>query len=307
VLPVEPSWLRAVRAFEPHAVLVSQGSAYECVARSATRPLLRWLANPARPVRFVNLVQFNRSGVKRNWRTQRHALRFYQAAAANLFVCRRNITEASDWLGVPVPRAQVVCNPANLSDTAGLPWPVSDDEGKDIIRLACVARLDVAVKGQDVLLRALAQINDPRVRLTVAGAGPDRDTLRELARQLGLQGVVHFAGQIADVRALWASHHMLVLASHSEGTPLAMIEAMLLGRPVVVTDVGGCSDWVTYGREGWIAASPTVDHVGAALRAALAEHARLPEAGGLARARAVGLHDPHAGRTVLRVLTPGVE
>lgn len=303
VVPMEPSWLRTIRGFSPHGVLVSQGSAYECVARSATRPLLRWLANSTRPVRFVNLVQFNRPGVKRNQRTQRDARRFYQSAAANLFVCRRNITEAAEWLGAAVPQAKVVCNPANLGDSGALPWPADNTESKSIIRLACVARLDIAVKGQDLLLRALAEINEPRVHVTFAGVGTDGDTLRELARRLGLQDRVDFAGQVADIRGLWASHHMLVLASHSEGTPLAMIEAMLLGRPVVVTDVGGCGDWVTYGREGWIAASSTVSHIVAALRAALEEQQRWESIGAAARERATKLLDPQPGQTVLDLMT----
>ncbi len=304
ILPITPPWIRSLSGFEPDAVLISQGSAYECVARSATRPLLHWLTNRSPQLPMVNLVQFNRPGVKCRRSTQLAARRYYDRAAANLFVCSPNIEQASEWLGVAVPRARVVCNPANLADTSALPWPAHTD---DSIRIACVARLDIATKGQDLLLHALARIDDPRVHLTLAGTGKDSAALRALAADLGLQSRIHFPGQVLDLREFWATHHLLALASHFEGTPLAMIEAMLLARPVVVTNVGGCGDWVTSNRQGWIAASPSTEHMTAVLRSALQAQHDWPTIGLAARAKALEMFDPDAGRSVVNLLIRSAE
>ena len=304
ILPITPPWIHSLSRFEPDAVLISQGSAYECVARSVTRPLLHWLTRQSSQLPFVNLVQFNRPGVKSKRSTLLAARRYYHRAAANLFVCSRNIEQASAWLGTAVPRARVVCNPANLADTSALPWPARTD---DSIRIACVARLETATKGQDLLLHALARINDPRIHLTLAGTGKDLGALRALAANLGLEGRVHFPGQVIDLRKFWATHHLLALASHFEGTPLAMIEAMLLARPVIVTNVGGCDDWVTNDRQGWIAPSASTEHMVAALQTALQAQQDWPTIGQAARTRALELFDPDAGRSLANLLISSAE
>ena len=54
-----------------------------------------------------------------------------------------------------------------------------------------------------------------------------------------------FAGYQSDVRAIWAREQLLVMSSRDEGTPLALVEAMLCGRSAIVSDVGGNQEWVT--------------------------------------------------------------
>jgi glycosyltransferase involved in cell wall biosynthesis len=87
-----------------------------------------------------------------------------------------------------------------------------------------------------------------------------RADLFRLIRCFGLSDRVRFAG-FASVEEIWASNHLLVLPSRIEGLPLAIVEAMLLGRPVVATNVGGNSEVVEDGVTGFLAGAPTVSDV----------------------------------------------
>jgi len=298
-----PSWLHELRRWKPDAVCLSQGSAYECVGRRSTRRLLDWFESDA--VALVNIVQFNEPRNDIRAMTQKRSRRLFGLASCNAFVAARNIDEAGATLGTPVPRSRVVRNPVNLTDASALAWP----ESAGGPRFACVARLHVDAKGQDLLLLALAQRawrHEPW-SLSLFGTGKDEEALGAQAARLGLQDRVRFAGQTTDIRAVFAGHHLLVLSSRAEGTPLAMVEAMLLGRPSVVTDVGGCAEWVTEGENGWLASRhpdpPTVESIGAALDRAWVMRDRWREMGASARDTALRLCDQDPGRTVLELLT----
>jgi glycosyltransferase involved in cell wall biosynthesis len=73
------------------------------------------------------------------------------------------------------------------------------------------------------------------------------------------------------------------MPSRSEGTPLALVEAMICGRPSVVTDVGGNLEWVEEPRNGFIAEAPTVRSFGKALERAWMARDRWPSLGAAAR------------------------
>ena len=93
---------------------------------------------------------------------------------------------------------------------------------------------------------------------------------------------VEFRGQVDDVEGVWAQHHALVLPSRFEGMPLTVVEAMLCGRPCVVTDVGGNRELVRDGINGFIAKAPTVELVDEAMNRAWENRARLKEMGCMA-------------------------
>lgn len=83
-----------------------------------------------------------------------------------------------------------------------------------------------------------------KARLVIVGDGPERDRLEASARSLGINGRVHFAGQISDVKPYYAAADLLVLPSHSEGSPYVLLEAMAAGLPIVATAVGGVPEMV---------------------------------------------------------------
>ena len=104
-------------------------------------------------------------------------------------------------------------------------------------------------KGHAELFRALAaartDIRCPPLRLLLVGDGQEMAPLRALARQLGLNGIVVFCGHRADVRPYYSAADLFVLASHSEGSPNVLLEAMDAGVPILATRVGGVPEMLT--------------------------------------------------------------
>ena len=98
------------------------------------------------------------------------------------------------------------------------------------------ARFD-EVKRLDLLLRAVAATLAPPFGLALIGHGPEEPRLRGLARDLGLERRVTFAGEVPGAATLFHAFDVFVSASRKEGLPLAVLEAMALGLPVVASDI----------------------------------------------------------------------
>ena len=92
-------------------------------------------------------------------------------------------------------------------------------------------------KDHATLLRALATLPDD-VGAVLVGGGSLLEPTRQLAAQLGLQGRVEFAGPVADTAPCYHRFAVFVLSSRTEQMPIALLEAMASGLPVVTTDVG---------------------------------------------------------------------
>ena len=101
---------------------------------------------------------------------------------------------------------------------------------------------------------ALVLARLPRTRFVVIGDGPLRGELEALAVRLRIRHAVAFEGECDDMPACYRGLDMLLLTSWHEGTPLAVLEAMACGLPVVATDVGGVAEIVVSGATGWLAA-----------------------------------------------------
>jgi len=109
-----------------------------------------------------------------------------------------------------------------------------------------------AAKGYHYLLKAarLLADRDIPVKLTFVGDGPLREDLERQASRSGIGERVFFAGRTSDVMAFLPSFDVFAGSSVREGLPLAILEAMAAGRPVVTTDVGGNREAVTDGVTG---------------------------------------------------------
>jgi glycosyltransferase involved in cell wall biosynthesis len=194
------------------------------------------------------------------------------------FVSEANRVLAEKQLGYIFDNAEIVRNPAVVEMDSPIPWP--SDNTDQVLRIACVARLYPAQKGQDILLDILASPlwRERKWRLTFYGNGPNRYVLERLVERLALQDRVSFAGHVS-VEQIWSENHILAAPSHYEGAPLATIEAMWYGRPVVTTDVGISSEIIKEGVTGFLAEAAVMECFSRALERMWAQRERLQEMG----------------------------
>jgi len=163
----------------------------------------------------------------------------------------------ASFLAHGYPEAQFVC----IHNGIELP-PRRSHEGAGRIRqalgvpagapfLLTVARL-TPQKALDVLLAAIPAVLSryPRAYFACVGEGPEQLRLLAQARALGIDEAVHFLGHRDDVPALLAAADLFVLPSRFEGHPLAALEALAAGLPVVGTRVCGLDEAVLDGETG---------------------------------------------------------
>lgn len=120
-------------------------------------------------------------------------------------------------------------------------------------RLITPARIS-REKGLDVAVLAMKLLRDRFAGrcpvLHLFGEGPDETMLKTLADQLGVSDVVRFRGSVPDIIHPELDAHAMVLPSRSEACPLAVLEAMSCGIPVVATAVGGVCELIPDGEHG---------------------------------------------------------
>jgi len=128
---------------------------------------------------------------------------------------------------------------------------VRDDE----VLAVTVANLR-PVKGYPLLMEAARRVIDvaPNVRFVTAGQGVQEDELRALHAQIGLGDRFAMLGYVPNAARLIAAADLFVLASTHEGMPVAVMEALALGVPVVATAVGGLREAIEDGRNGLLVA-----------------------------------------------------
>jgi glycosyltransferase involved in cell wall biosynthesis len=109
-------------------------------------------------------------------------------------------------------------------------------------------------KGHRYLIEAATHVvrEVPDARLVLVGQGPLEGQIRRQVRELGLERSVVFAGHRSDAPRLAGSFDVFTLASVYEGLAIALIEAMALGVPAVVTNVGGLSEVLEDRKQGYI-------------------------------------------------------
>ncbi len=154
----------------------------------------------------------------------------------------------------------------------------------DALIVVNVANL-VPKKGHRYLLAAARRVVDqePRVRFLLVGLGPLGPGLTKEAHQYGLNGHLVFTGFRADAVALMAAADVFVLASVHEGLPVSLLEAMALGRPAVVTRVGGIPEVVLPGETAVLVEPMDVSGLSTAILSLLRDSARRTRMGEMAR------------------------
>jgi len=131
----------------------------------------------------------------------------------------------------------------------GAHWREKEHFDRDAILFTCVGRLEPQ-KNPLLLLQAFAALKDPRIHLIMMGEGSLREQLATYIREHGLERRVHLLGKRNEVPECLAASDVFVLSSNWEGNPLAVMEAMAAGLPVVGTTVGGIPELVESGQQG---------------------------------------------------------
>lgn len=154
----------------------------------------------------------------------------------------------------------------------------------DALVVTCVANL-IEYKGHRDLLDAWATVrrSQPNAELLLVGDGPERADVETTARTVG---GVRVLGSRGDVPAILGISTVLVQASHQEGLPNAVLEAMTAGLPVVATDVGGTRELVADGETGRLVAARDARGLAQALIDLLGDAPRRAHMGDAARVRA---------------------
>jgi glycosyltransferase involved in cell wall biosynthesis len=174
------------------------------------------------------------------------------------------------------------------------PAHVANSTLREELRLAPEDRVLLAignlypVKGHRYAVEALALLRerDPKLHLLIAGRGELDDALRKQAEALGVVDRLHLLGLRSDIPNLLAAADVFVLPSLSEGLPLALLEAMFAGRPIVASDVGEIRNVLANGDAGMLVPAGDAPGLAAALATLLEAPTHAQELASRARHRA---------------------
>jgi glycosyltransferase involved in cell wall biosynthesis len=208
-------------------------------------------------------------------------------------VCRHSYFQA---LGVGIDPRQVHFLPNGVDTDHFRPQRVRNGALRTRFGIAAetplvgfVGRLSVE-KGPDLFLRmALAvRAQHPPAEFILVGEGTMLKQLQTFAKRFGIADAVHFAGNQDDMPAVFNELDVLVSSSLSEAMPLAVMEAMASGLPVVACKVGGIPDLVAHGVTGWLVDESDYETLATRVVDLLEDAELRLAAGRAARERAVG-------------------
>jgi glycosyltransferase involved in cell wall biosynthesis len=252
------------------------------------------------PTPFVIFCQFNSDALAISPR-ERHVTRLVlERSHSVIFVSEQNRSLTRRQYALALSSSQVILNPIRIKLDSPLPWRVADKQ----VVFGCVARFETLWKGQDLLLEVLATElwKSRNWKLKFFGDGPDLEHVKNYAKMLRLEGQVIFEGYVRDVQKIWGETDVMLLPSRGEGMPLAILEAMMCGRPVATTDVGGNNEVLVEGETGWVAEGATPSSFALALERCWEARATWAQMGVKAHAKAVEVSGSEPSKRLLEVL-----
>ena len=188
----------------------------------------------------------------------------FEEAKNVYFVSKRMQSLTERKLCTKLSNGRFTWNPLNLKVIEYISWP-----SNPTLQFAIVGNLSNN-KGHDTLFECLSS-NVWKSRdwhLNIYGNGYGLNYLKDLAKYYKLTDRITFHGHVSDIIKVWQNNHILLIPSAAEGLPISLIEAMICGRPAVVTDVGGNTEIITEEVNGFIAEAPTVSSFSNALKKA---------------------------------------
>lgn len=187
-------------------------------------------------------------------------------ASAMISVCEA-LKQRMTSLGLGAGRIQALRNGVDLT----LFYPVPREAARAALAIEGYTLLSVGHlvrhKGHERAIGALVEL--PGVKLIVAGTGPERERLGQLARRLRVEDRVRFAGVVSqdELRTYYSAADALVLASDREGWANVLLESMACGTPALASHVGGTPEVVACHAAGRLLPSISATGVAQAVRA----------------------------------------
>lgn len=144
-----------------------------------------------------------------------------------------------------------------------------------------LAALDTRRKAQDHLIKALStqKWKERLWQLELYGEGEAKQTLHELIVGEGMQEKIFLRGHTSDVKGVLREAHLLLQMTHIDAMPLAVMEALAMGRPVAVSNLGDMPEWVNENQNGWISENASVEAIDKTLEEAWQNRHRWAEMG----------------------------
>jgi glycosyltransferase involved in cell wall biosynthesis len=170
-------------------------------------------------------------------------------------------------IGIPEQKIRVIFNGIEIPPPA--PFRRRDKGGGNgAVLFGAMGRLHKQ-KGMDVFLRASRLVSDklPRCAFHIAGEGPEKKALQDLARSLGIEKEVVFHGLVEKTGEFFEAIDVFVLASRWEGMPNVILEAMASMKPVISSAVGGVTDLIKDRSQGLLVASEDPESLARAMTA----------------------------------------
>lgn len=181
------------------------------------------------------------------------AIEIFNKANQVYFVSQRQWKLTERRLAMKITNGLFTWNPLNITmPNFPLAWPKCE-----FLQMAIVGNLSDS-KGHDTIFEVLSTESwkERNWTLNIYGKGGGKNYLEKLALFYGIEHKINFHGHVADMIKVWEINHLLLIPSAGEGLPISLVEAMACGRMAVVTDVGGNTELIKEGQNGFIATSP---------------------------------------------------
>ena len=174
-------------------------------------------------------------------------------------------------VGIDLSKIQSVeCDRAEVRKSMGVP--------EDCVLLLSIGELNVN-KNHQVVVKALAKLNNKNVHYAIAGLGNQEDNLLNLAKNLGVESQFHLLGYRTDALKLYKAADVFVFPSFREGLSVSMMEAMASGKAVICSKIRGNVDLVEDGVGGFHFVSSKVDSLTQNLKNIIDDSAKIVQMG----------------------------
>jgi glycosyltransferase involved in cell wall biosynthesis len=256
--PLTPGIAKALRDANPDVVVVSGWSTF------ASQRAIAWCRTHGVP--YVLLVESHDLGPRTAWRraVKGAVVPRLLRAAANVLVVGSAARESVVARGATSVR--LFANTIDVASWTARARELERRRADDDVLVLSVARL-VPEKGIDDLIRAVAEAGDPRLRLVVAGDGPEREAMIELAAELGVRLTILGHVAEAELARLYVDADVFALLSRQEPWGVAVNEAAASGLPLLLSErVGAATDLLAEGRNGFLVPAGGVPEAAAALK-----------------------------------------